>query len=1466
MKVQNEMSTRISVETVSAIGSLSAFRNAIKATSNAWRAQETALKNSGDYSAAVRQKLSGLNQVMELQRAKIRELRQEQEGLDTSNKKQGAQFLRLEKQISQANRQLASYEGQARRARSAATYQVSGLAALQKSYRSAESSSRAYVNRLNAEGKSASATVERFRALRSSLTNLESQYRKQEFILKQVANESGRDSDAYRKQKEQLDKTATSIAKTKTEMKGLQGEVSRLQPTGIKRVDDAVIKIENHSAQMRSKVSSAFSRIKENALGVAAAIGTVGVALGRGAQQATNLQDSYKRTSNLLITGGEKASEAIKNVSKMQSDGAKMSVRYGISQQKIASAYQELTKRGYTSSQSLGAMKTMLQASVASGDDLNDVVTSSTAAMEAFGLRANGTAAMLRNTKKAVNEMAYAADMTATDFKSMSVAMEYAGPAAKTLGYSVGQTASAIGVLSNNGLEADKAGTGLRQVMNSLIKPTQGANEALKKIGLSTKDFTDKSGKMKSMSEIFGELNQHTKNLNDQQKGAVFKALFGATGESAGITLANNSKQLEKLNKDVENSYKGQGYVQQLANKNMGSAKMAMSQFKEAANATTITLGKALLPALRDSAVAMAKAFNSKDGQQSLKALAKVIGTVAMALTKLIVLMSKHTTTVKVFGGALLSAFSAFKVLQGYGAVKDTLSRFPKTMLLIKNSILGVKDALKVATAGWNPWVIGIELAVAAIVLLYKHSKTFRKICSDMGKLAAKAGKAIVKGFNAVLRWAKSDWKQIALLLVNPLAGAFALLYKHNKKFRTFINGLGKSARSGLKKVGNYFKTSFNNIGKTISKYNKQQKRQQQANQKAWNDSSKKIRKTASNMWKSITKTTKTAWNNQIKQNKRGLRDARTTWNTMSRNVSRTSKAMWRRASRDARNGWNYVARWGNRSSKSVARTWDWMNRQTTRVAQRMFRRHKQTFRAGYKVIEDQTRTWQDLTSGHWDRLADDTERTARDMGKFHQRIFRDMYNKLNQMTDGRLGDMLKTWQSIFGSIQDAVGNAVGAVHRKFVDLVKGVLSPFKTMIDDIKNGINWVLDKLGATKLGGNFSITMPSYAAGTKDTHPGGFAKVNDGQTGHYRELYRLPNGTVGMFPAVRNMVVPLPKGTSILDGERSYMLMRMMGKVPHYANGIGALSDMFSNIVNSAGDALDGMMEDVDKIMSHPIEFMESVFKKFVRVSTPVKFASDLVTYVPKFIAKQMGKWIKKQFATLTNPGGAGVERWRPYIIRAFKQLGYEPAAWKVAKLLRQIQTESGGNPLAFQHGYVDANTGGNEARGLLQFAGSTWRADALPGHTDWKNGYNEILAAINVLEHGGEGGWGNVGNGHGWENGGLINKHGMYEVGEYNRPEMIIPLDSSKRSRAYQLLGEIVARFHAEEPNHSAQTVNNDDHKLLVAMNDKFDQLLTMFNQLLGATSDQTQAIQDQGVLDPKGLYKKMARDRAMRQFG
>ena len=82
MKVQNEMSTRITVDTVEATNSMKAFRQAITANTQAWKANEIALKNSGDYAQAAQERVKGLTEVMKIQQARIGELKLRQEGLD----------------------------------------------------------------------------------------------------------------------------------------------------------------------------------------------------------------------------------------------------------------------------------------------------------------------------------------------------------------------------------------------------------------------------------------------------------------------------------------------------------------------------------------------------------------------------------------------------------------------------------------------------------------------------------------------------------------------------------------------------------------------------------------------------------------------------------------------------------------------------------------------------------------------------------------------------------------------------------------------------------------------------------------------------------------------------------------------------------------------------------------------------------------------------------------------------------------------------------------------------------------------------------------------------------------------------------------------------------------------------------------------------------------------------------------
>ncbi|MFS0927683.1 phage tail tape measure protein [Enterococcus durans] len=149
-----------------------------------------------------------------------------------------------------------------------------------------------------------------------------------------------------------------------------------------------------------------------------------------------------------------------------------------------------------------------------------------------------------------------------------------------------------------------------------------------------------------------------------------------------------------------------------------------------------------------------------------------------------------------------------------------------------------------------------------------------------------------------------------------------------------------------------------------------------------------------------------------------------------------------------------------------------------------------------------------------------------------------------------------------------------------------------------------------------------------------------------------------------------------------------------------------------------------------------------------------------------------------------GGSGVERWRPYVKRALKMNNLPTSSAYVDAWMRQIQTESGGNPLAI--GGNDGLADGN-ATGLLQTKPGTFAANAFPGYGNIMSGFDDILAAINYAKKRyGSDMLGVIGRGHGYANGGIVNQHQIAEIAEGNKPEIIIPLDKAKRSRAMQLL--------------------------------------------------------------------------------
>ncbi|MGK4094458.1 phage tail tape measure protein [Pediococcus pentosaceus] len=519
----------------------------------------------------------------------------------------------------------------------------------------------AYVSRLEAEGKQYAANNAKLKGLVQEYSISKKMLSEQVAELGRLKDKYGETSKEYKTQEAEVSKLNSKLGEQAAKYKKLAKSTGGYTATMIAESD--------RYAKLGKKIGNIGDKFVQTGQSASLFSLGVGAALIKSNKSASELQNTFIKTKNIIQTSGESAKESIAGVTAMQKDAKKYSLEYGESQNNIAKGYEELVKRGYSSKQSLGAMKNELEASKASGDDFSDVLKVTSQTMEAFGMTMdkNGrplksTKAMTDRTKDAVNKLAYAADATSANFSDMGVAMSYVGSTAHTAGFSLSETASALGVLSNNGLEADKAGTGLRKVINSLIDPTTNGAKALANLGLSTKDFVDQHGNMKSMSDIMKILNDHTKDLGKNEKGVLFKSLFGVTGMQAGEILANNADNLGKLNDRVKDATKN-NYVHNLAKKNMDSFKTQFDRMKAALDNVGISLQKNVMPLLT-SMVKWATNLLNKFADMSPK-VQKIVTVIA-------ILAAAFAPVTLAVGGILKSLQLVFSVV---GKVNGLMGR-----------------------------------------------------------------------------------------------------------------------------------------------------------------------------------------------------------------------------------------------------------------------------------------------------------------------------------------------------------------------------------------------------------------------------------------------------------------------------------------------------------------------------------------------------------------------------------------------------------------------------------------------------------------------------------------------------------------------------------------------------------------------------------------------------------------------
>lgn len=381
-----------------------------------------------------------------------------------------------------------------------------------------------------------------------------------------------------------FDKAAADIQRENAKLAAMENQLRGVE----KALKD--VGRENSWAGKMDKLGDTFNRGGEKLRAIGDAMKPVSTVLTAGfalsTKKAIDFESQMNTTKSLLADTIPTADELNSTTQKLGESSKGWAKQYGISTSSINEGMQEIIKKGFDANQTIAAMPAILDAAKASGDDFNVVMNASTNILRQFGLEA-------KDTNRVTDSLTYVANKTSAGFSDMGLAMEYIGPVAHSLGMSIEETSAAIGLLSDNGIAGEKAGTALRGALSKLLKPSKSNAAAMKELGFTVEEF--QSGALK-LPDIIDRIKESTKGWTDAEKSSAIARAFGVEAQTGMNALINQGGDaLRNLTKETENA---RGYTKKLADELSKSSKNGVERFKSSLEVLQINIGQKLLPLL----------------------------------------------------------------------------------------------------------------------------------------------------------------------------------------------------------------------------------------------------------------------------------------------------------------------------------------------------------------------------------------------------------------------------------------------------------------------------------------------------------------------------------------------------------------------------------------------------------------------------------------------------------------------------------------------------------------------------------------------------------------------------------------------------------------------------------------------------------------------------------------------------
>ena len=251
-------------------------------------------------------------------------------------------------------------------------------------------------------------------------------------------------------------------------------------------------------------------------------------------------------------------------------------------------AFNYMAMAGWKTGDMLDGIEGILNLAAASGGDLAETSDIVTDALTAFGLQAGDSAHF-------ADVLAAASSNANTNVSMMGYTFKYAAPLAGALGYSIEDTAIAIGLMANAGIKSETAGTALRNIFSSLTGVVEVTGERFGKFVI---DMERTDGSMVPLRETLVSLREAFSQMTEAEKIANAESLVGKEAMSGLLAIVNaGERDFLKLTNAIDHA---DGASEKMAETMLQNLQGSITLLQSAVDGVKISFGERLSPYVRE--------------------------------------------------------------------------------------------------------------------------------------------------------------------------------------------------------------------------------------------------------------------------------------------------------------------------------------------------------------------------------------------------------------------------------------------------------------------------------------------------------------------------------------------------------------------------------------------------------------------------------------------------------------------------------------------------------------------------------------------------------------------------------------------------------------------------------------------------------------------------------------------------